>query len=177
MSERISSKTKRISFGKVAYQNPNRKANEVTIDIELRLDKNTDGFCYYTFSVCGDIWNARKTDILCGGQCLDTIAEYVDTPLFNEIYNLWKCYLLNDLHAGTPEQEAVVKEWFREHKLPYDYTEAVKVLKAKGLHTVSFKGHSVDKDYNYEPYTYGHGWIIEELPTDIVKRVEEIIED
>ena len=79
-----------ISFGKIAYYG-NRKENEV--EIELRLNEENKP----VLSICGNIWNRIHSDILAGGQCLDTIAEYKKTPLFKEIYVFWKKYHLNDI--------------------------------------------------------------------------------
>lgn len=58
------------------------------------------------FSVSADVWNTRHSDIVCGGQCLDTIAPYINNPVFSEILRLWKLYHLNDLHPECEHQHA-----------------------------------------------------------------------
>lgn len=78
--------SKTFSFGKFAYANPKRKANEITVTVTIYNGN--------TLSVVGDIWNAKKTDVVRCGQCLDTIAEYVKCRKFKEIYNLWNEYHL-----------------------------------------------------------------------------------
>lgn len=165
----------RISFGKIAYTNPNRKANEVTVDIELRDCTTKAGYPYKELAISGDIWNTRHTDCVCGGQCLDTIAEYVDIPLFKEIHDLWNKHHLNDMHAGTPQQTAAVYEWLTKGN-SYDYVKIKEYLKSIELDTMNYTGHGLAKDYDNEPYTYGTDWLICELPETVIKRVTEIIE-
>ena len=91
-----------ISFGKIAYYGK-RKVNEVTVNIVLKERKTKGGFCFLELGISGDVWNSRHKDICCGGQCLDTIANYIHTPLFKEIFELWNKWHLNGLNAGTPE--------------------------------------------------------------------------
>lgn len=134
---------------------------------------------YVELSICGNIWNTARTDIVCGGQCLDTIAHYSKdfTPsnreTFRKLYSAWKRYHLNGMHAGTPEQEAAIKEW-EERGNKYDYEAVCEMLKEKGLYEVCFKGLTVGRAYNYEPYKYGHGWVIETIPADELKAIEAI---
>lgn len=186
---------KTFNFGKIAYRNPDRRANAVTIDVELRQCGGEETFTinpktkervytgkktpeYLELSICGSIWNTRKTDTLCGGQCLNTIKKYrhqLNNPeLFNIIYTLWKEYHLNGANAGTPEQEKAVSEWLRKGN-EYDYTAACEMLKEKGLYEVNFTGKTVGREYNNEPYKYGHGWVIEELPKEIIGVVINLI--
>ena len=184
---------KTFNFGKIAYAG-HKRINTVTIDVELRQkggertftinpetgEKTITGATptYLELSICGDIWNARKTDIVCGGQCLDTIAQYKnqleDKDTFDMIYDLWRKYHLNSMHAGTPGQEAVIKAWEAEGNI-YDYKAACDVLKQKGLYEVNYTGLTIGKRYNNEPYKYGHGWVIQELPGDVVLRVEHLL--
>lgn len=178
-----------LNFGKVAYMSE-KKNNPVDVTIELRSCGGQETFTidpvsrektitgktpeYIELSICGNIWNHLHTDIYCGGQCLDTIAKYIHTPEFKEIYKLWKRYHLNGMHAGTPEQEAAIKEWEAEGNR-YEYTAVCDMLKARGLYEVNFTGLTTGRRYNNEPYKYGHGWIIEELPGEVITRVEHII--
>lgn len=114
---------KTINFGKIDYNHSGRKNCAVEIEIELRqkggeptftIDPTTKKHIptgrttpiYHELSICGDIWNPRHTDIYCGGQCLDTIAEYISAPLFQEIYKYWKLYHLNGMHPECEHQEA-----------------------------------------------------------------------
>ena len=85
-----------------------------------------------------------------------------------------KKYHLNGMNAGTPEQEAAIEEW-KQAGNRYDYTAACEYLKECGLYEVNFTGKTVGRVYNNEPYKYGHGWVIEELPPEVITRITEII--
>lgn len=182
---------KTISFGKIDFDGSGRKNCLVTVEIEVRQRGGEKTFTinpttkekiptgkttpiYNELSICGNIWNPRHTDVYSGGQCLDTIAEYINTPLFNELYNYWKLYHLNGMHAGTPEQEKAIEEWEAQGN-KYEYTAVCEYLKSINLYEVNYTGASVGRYYNNEPYKYGYGWLIQELPADVLKRIIEII--
>ena len=176
MKNRIIAK-KKIPLGKIAYCG-NRKINAVDVEIELRECGGDatyrDGiFAGYTptyteLSICGNIWNGRHTDIVRGGQCIDTIAEYIKTPLMQSIYSMWKKYHLNGMHAGTPEQERYVKMYKAENGGKYDYVQCCEYLKRCGMYEVNFTGKTVGRMYNNEPYRYGCGWVVDDLPEWVI---------
>jgi len=102
-----------ISLGKIDYNNTGRKINEVTIDIEIKI---CEGECkkdisgnpvigtYSVLSICGDIWNNRKTDICCGGQIGDEIEEIFKTNNnVQRLVKIWKRWHLNDVRNGYSE--------------------------------------------------------------------------
>ena len=91
-----------FDFGKIDYECKGEKTNLVTIEMEYSTHGEKK-----RFSVSGNVWNARRSDIVCGGQCLDTIAKYVKDPIFAEIYRLWKLYHLNDMHPECEHQTAL----------------------------------------------------------------------
>ena len=91
-----------FNFGKIDYYHTGRKIN--LVEVEMSYTEKGDK---KVFSVSGKIWNSRETDILCGGQCLDEIAEYIKTPLFKTIHRLWKQYHLNDMHPECEHQAAM----------------------------------------------------------------------
>ena len=91
-----------FDFGKIDYTGTGRKSYLVTVEMEYKEKNNGEK----VLSICGNIWNTRKTDIVAGGQCLDTIARYIKSPLFKEIYRLWKLYHLNDMHPECEHQAA-----------------------------------------------------------------------
>lgn len=182
---------KTFTFGKIAY-NSNRKENLVTIEVELRQCGGKETFIYengekkvtrhapiyIAFSACGNIWNRLGTDILCAGQCLDTIAEHrnelKDKETFNIIYSMWQKYHLNSMHAGTPEQEKAINEWEKQGNR-YDYDEVCDMLKDLGLYEVNFTGATIGKYYNNEFYKYGSGWVIEEIPEEDLLKIEHLL--
>lgn len=184
---------KTFNFGNIAYSGT-RKNNAVTVDVELRQRGGKETFTidrktgektitgktpeYVELAISGDIWNSQHTDIVCGGQCLDTIAQFkhqlTDRETFDIIYDLWKQYHLNGAHAGTPEQEKAIEEW-KAAGNRYDYTAVCEMLKSIGLYEVNYTGLSVGRRYNNEPYKYGHAWLIQELPGDVLLKIEHML--
>ena len=177
---------KRIEFGKVAYWGK-QKRNMVDVTIEIRecggeqIIKRDCGFdtlvgyrpTYTELSICGNIWNNLHTDIVCGGQCLDTIAEYIKTPLMQQIVSMWRRYHLNGMHAGTPEQESAAKRFVTEQLGgKYNYGKVVEYLKSIGMYEVVFTGKTTGRMYDHEPYKYGTAWIVEDLPEYVIKWAE-----
>ena len=92
-----------FDFGKIAYYG-NRRENRVTVEVELRTKDNGE----QEFSACGNVWNKFSTDIICGGQCLDEIANSPvgSNATFKTIYRLWKLYHLNGMHVECEHQAA-----------------------------------------------------------------------
>lgn len=86
-----------FSFGKVDFYGCGRKINEITLEVTLYADRNG----YPEFTVCGDVWNIRHTDIVCGGQCIDDIYNKVRRLHCNTIYKtimeLWEKYHCKDV--------------------------------------------------------------------------------
>jgi len=148
---------KTFNFGKVRFNN-NRKENLVTVDIKL-----TDDGC---FTASGKIWNRIQTDCIAGGQCLDTIKECLpNNKTFNQIYNIWKLYHLNDMNAGSPKQNDVIDKYFNNNPFPHDYDLICMALKSIDLlEDKSF----IHKD---KPYRYGSAWLKTEIPPNIIKQV------
>ena len=147
---------KKFKFGLIDFEEKGVKDCEVVVTIEL---KESEGKSVFTAS--GDIWQPDHTDILCGGQCLDTIAEYIKDPKFNEIYRLWKLYHLNDMHAGTPKQEAAVADWVAKGNR-YDYYTVCNYLELIDL--------LVD-----DGYKYGTSWLYEAIPDDDLNKIKELL--
>lgn len=90
-----------FDFGCIDFENRGKAKNRVTVEMEYKQDGDKK-----VFSVSADVWNTRHSDIVCGGQCLDTIAPYINNPVFSEILRLWKLYHLNDLHPECEHQHA-----------------------------------------------------------------------
>ena len=148
---------KTFNFGKVRYNN-NKKENLVTVDVKL-----TDDGC---FSASGMIWNRIQTDCIAGGQCLDTIKECLpNNKTFNQIYNIWKLYHLNDMTAGSPKQNDVIDKYFNNNPFPHDYDLICMALKSIDL--------LEDKSFIHrdKPYRYGSAWLKTEIPPNIIKQV------
>ena len=185
---------KTFNFGKIDYTGKGRKAYKVELDVELREHGGEEKYFYdedgnkvvtdmtpkyAELSICGYVWNTKHTNWVFGGQCLDTINEYrnqlKNVELWDELYGYWKKYHLNGMKAGTPEQEAAIKEWRESGHNRYDYNEICEMLKEKGLYEVEFTGMTVGRMYDHELYKYGHGWVVEALPTEVEDRLRELV--
>lgn len=93
---------KTFDFGKIDFEGRGRKCNAVTVDMEYKEDGDKK-----RFSVSASVWNAFHSDIVAGGQCLDSLQPYFKlSPTFTEIFRLWKLYHLNDMHAACIHQAA-----------------------------------------------------------------------
>lgn len=188
MSDNVIAKAT-VNFGKIAFNYGGRKINSADVEVELdECGGDATYDChgratgrttpkYLALSISGNVWNSRHTDIVMGGQCLDSMKSYIHTKLFNELYELWNTYHLNDMRAGTPEQETAIKRHEAEIGRRMNYKEACEYLKGVGLYEVEYTGPSVGRMYDHEPYVYGHAWLIQDLPDDVVKRVIEITKE
>lgn len=113
---------KTFGFGSIDYLNRGRKNCRVTVNVELKTKLPQEIYVYdkelkkqiptgkftkrkIILSICGNIWEPGSRDILSGGQNLDEIAKYIDTPLFKKIYEFWEKYHLKDLHLDTTEHD------------------------------------------------------------------------
>lgn len=151
--------TKTFNIGKIDYYGRGRKINPVTVEVTL---KEKDG--KHCFSASATVYNQTKTDILACGQCLDSIAKRTKNEQFMELYRLWKLYHLNDMHAGTIEQEKAIDDWESKGN-HYDYTGACDYLKSVGLYEV---------EYNGKPYKYGHAWLYWDIPEYDLKVIQAL---
>lgn len=140
--------SKTFNFGKIDARGTGRRINPV--EVNARLERMDDG--KYRFVASAMVYNQTKTDCVCAGQCLDFINERLNDSTFKQLYHLWKLYHLNDMHAGTPEQEIAL-----ERCQSKDYDDRCNYLKLVGLYEVEYDG---------KPYKYGHGWLYQPIPDD-----------
>ncbi len=92
-----------FNFGKIDFEGSGSNKNLVTVEIEYKTDGDKK-----VFSASAKVWNSRHTDIIMGGQCLDTIAPYMNNnPDFFEILRLWNLYHLNNMHPECEHQNAM----------------------------------------------------------------------
>ena len=157
MSDILNSKT--FTFDKIAFYGKKR-INTPTLEVELRnTNKGIE------FSVCGNIWNATHTDIVCGGQCLDTMIKFsslANNELFMKIYKLWKVWHLNSMHPGTVAQEEALANFTPKNQ--YDrYEEDCAYLDSIGL--------LVDNGYKY-----GSAWLHREIPDDVLAEMKSLFD-
>lgn len=143
---------RKFNFGKIDFYGRGRKINLVEVEVELS-DKGV-------FTASGTIWNSRKTDCVCGGQCLDTIVKYIKNPTFKKIHGFWKQYHLNDMHAGTVRQEealdaAGLTEYANNYRKCCDYLESIGLLVDNG-------------------YKFGTGWLKRDIPAEDLEEIKKL---
>lgn len=156
---------KTFYFGKVDFYGSGRKVNDVEVEVELRHNKDGEA----VFSASGEIWNARHTDIICAGQCLDEIAECVEDETFKKIHRLWKLHHNNDLKAGTPRQMVCI----RDHKGEINeslgfYNKELDLLERYGL--------VYDTLEDGTQYKYGSAWLTAEIPQNDLEEIKSLLE-
>ena len=83
----------------------------------------------------------------------------------NELIKIWNRWHLNNLRAGSPDQESAL----RNTQITGDfYPQAVAYLKTLGL----------QPDHNYlidgKPYSYGSRRLKEEIPEEVIKYLEAL---
>lgn len=151
--------------------------NRVEVELEL-----TDDNC---FSAIAYVWNENHSDTYMIGQCFDDLKEIPEVgelPIFKEIYDLWKKYHLNDLHAGTKEQEDILKEAVKTRELEEygaNYKEKCDYLESKDMlydkkYLVEKK--QADGTIKRVAYKYGTGWLKEEIPEGDLLRIKSLIQ-
>jgi hypothetical protein len=165
MIGRNDEKRRTIELGKIAFYG-DRRINMA--DVEIALWKDEKG--RPVFSACGEIWNSRHTDVVCGGQCFDELKRYFHAnALFQMVEGLWKRNHLNDTNAGTPEQEKALAEGAASGELTgHDYDADCAYLKKHGLYTVTVDG---------KPYDYGTSWLYRPIDADDLGHIEDLIEN
>lgn len=116
-------------------------------------------------SISGVIGSKGNGD--CTGSCgqidsdikaeLDTIvyaSNWSKVKAF-EFLDIWNEYHLNGMKAGTPKQEAFIKEWKAQGNT-YSYDSACEALKVANL-------------YEDNGYKYGSSWLKVEVPSKALK--------
>lgn len=119
---------RKINFGTIDFYN-NNGYNEVEINLELK--ENEKG--QLVFSASGSVWNARHTNIICGGQCLDDLLPYFkNNKLFNKIYYLWQNYHLNDMHPECEHQHTLGWQDLAQKRIVLNiYKQTIDTITAK----------------------------------------------
>jgi hypothetical protein len=141
-----------IELGKIDYNGFGCKINLATLDVEL---KETEKGLVFTMS--GNIWNSKKTDIIAGGQICDEMLNYFKDKKTKRLVEIWKNYHLNDMNAGTIEQETALQNYPEK-----DYTKQCEYLKSIGL-------------YEDNGYKYGSAWLFRSIPEDIINEIKNLV--
>jgi hypothetical protein len=132
-------------------------AGRKIVFVTIKWNREGDG----RLSITGVVNPTRGGDAISCGQCTDVLidpefkaAEGIDVVRLHELWDRWH---LNDMRAGSPAQEA----WLREHPITAVYPQshyklARDVLAAAGLNPDPETG-----------YKYGHAWLREEVPEEV----------
>ena len=131
-------------------RNDSEKGRRLRVEVELTNENNFRACC--------------AGPAIYWGQCLDSAQKELNikNPVMIEIVRLWRRWHCNDLHAGTPRQEKLVKEYTKTHK--YDYTEVCKFLEENNL--------LYDNDYKY-----GSAWLKESISADDLEAIKALLEN
>lgn len=95
-----------------------------------------------------------------GGQIYDMLINPSEDMKIHkkdrvaEIVKIWREWHLNDMHAGTDKQEALIKSKLKN----YEYDTACQILKENGL-------------YEDRGYKYGHAWLLRALPQEVQEKI------
>lgn len=143
-------------------------------DIQWELKEGPNGF---EFSASGGVWNDRKTDYEFCGQCLDELAKLAPySRIVLRIVKVWREWHLNGMNAGTPKQEAKIRE-YQKAGWKYDYSEACDKLKADGLYEDSVEGLTCTGDWpeavksGTRGYRYGERWVFRKIPQQVIDEI------
>ena len=138
--------------------------------VEIEMELTDDG----KFSVCGDVFRTKfspyyrkwERDYIMCGQCLDELAQYSsikNNSKFKQVYEWWKKWHLNDLHAGTEKQEQALEDagmtnWASEYSKCCAYLESIGLLYDNG-------------------YKFGTSWLKREIPAEIQEQMRNFIKE
>lgn len=138
-----------------------RNRNHPTIKVDMYL-KFEDG--KIVFSCVGQI------SLEAGGQCEDDIDKYLKwDKVWDKIYYLWKTHHLNDMHAGTPKQENLIKMGRLAGVDLSSYDKELDFLREYYVECDELDG---------EPYKYGTKWLYRPIPeTDLWEILSLLLED
>jgi len=144
-----------LNLGKVAARGK-RKINAVELVLELRQQKEG-----VEVSICGNVWNNIRTDLVSGGQNTEAIRGFFPhSKRVQRICELWDRWHLNQMNAGTPAQTTAINAW-RAEGHAYDYTKACDHLAAIGL-------------LYDDMYKYGSAWLTEEVPAEVLTELRAL---
>lgn len=138
--------------------------SKIVLEIELNNGR---------FSASGFVYD-KKGKLSYGGQCIDSIEKIANSDkidfaneeqkeIIYKVFQWWKLYHCNDMHAGTPEQEQALNS-IGLTQFANKYKECCEYLDKIGLLVV--RGHK-----------FGCAWLKQEIPNDIQKEMQELLED
>jgi hypothetical protein len=177
-----------LDLGKVDANGRGRKANRVTLEVELRrkvndvspyLDIDLKPCKEYTeLSICGAVWNAAGSDHQSGGQNHETIAKlFPDNAKVQRLVEIWERYHLGGMNSGTRRQRDFLKDARVKAVYPQSqYDLDCKTLEKANLLWVTNMPVTpiTDTTPPYRNYKYGEAWLVEALPADVEAEVDRL---
>ena len=113
---------------------------------------------------------------LSGGNCIGGCGQIYDhikpisryakgwnKKLLDKFIELWRLYHLNDMHAGTPEQDACIARYGVKNM---DYRDKCQLLEDHGLYEVTLPDGT--------PYKYGESWLRRDVPEHVLDWLYEL---
>jgi hypothetical protein len=103
-----------------------------------------------------------------GQISLDDVVPMDSGVDVSKLREVWKRWHLNDMRAGSPYQEA----WLREHPIDpaeYAYPKSHYVVASEKLRAAK-----LNPDPFSSGYEYGHGWQFEEVPGTVIEFLDSL---
>lgn len=166
----------KINIRKFWGNKSNRKLSRCAVTVCLDDTEPTQ----IVFTATGKVWDDGYMTPLLWGQCLEELSqtpEMQTNDTFQEIYDLWRKYHLNNMHAGTPEQETALREAVANDAVPslspMYLTEQLRYLKSIGMDIVT--------DPDGTEHRFGHGWVYNNhkyasIPDDDLTRIKNLMQ-
>ena len=115
------------------------------------------------FSASGEVWNASGSDIIHGGQCIDSIAaEFPESAQAQAINKVWAKWHLNDMRAGTPRQEAAIAGFKPEIERRAEVWQEIMTQAGRVKARMLARAEKA-KAHKHQDATIIYGWMVEKL--------------
>lgn len=141
-----------------------KRGGNVELEVELNGGK---------LSICASVWRPDHADIESGGQHREVLndvhawaGEWIKATA-PRMVEVWERYHLNDMKAGTAEQEAYLRAYPVTAVYPVSYYDAAcEALKAANLYEVP------DPRDPSQSYRYGTAWLTEAIPAEVLAEIQ-----
>lgn len=122
-------------------------------------------------SISGVCWGScGQINIGTDASDFEEFAPQWDKAKVDKFFAVWERWHLNDMRAGSPAQEAFLRENPISFEYPQSHYNCAKMALAEaGLQPDT--GH-INRDG--KPYSYGSSWLYEELPAEIIAWLEAL---
>lgn len=140
------------------------RCNPVFVEVSMHYNRRGQMILSIAADICSKAGNGERS-----GQIAEVLHQRINYDkwpikakrLMMEILDLWVKYHNNDLHAGTPEQESLLRE--AGLRCADDYDKAVEFLKERNMYEVQLKDGTM--------YKYGTAWLTEDIPAQDQQRI------